>query len=204
MTGRLLTAEEHFRQDDDDWARETVVQRIESVGDLFHWIVGVTRPRANTVLPEDDRDMLFEYSKHRVAHMVVGAYAVAAHGLPRYTKDISIGLRQGKDYAVRFWEALAEFGAPVDQHTIEELPDDSLIHQIRTEPLRVGIRKNRPDTDFDRCRMRRYEAEFDQLIFAFAGYEELIEIKRRAVRGQDLVDIDRLKQQKRNLRHAGD
>ena len=156
------------------------------------------------MLPEDYRDMLFELSKHRVEHLVVGAYAVAAHGLPRYTKDIDIWVRPGMDNAVRLWEALAEFGAPMDQHTVEDLANEALIHQIGTEPLRVDILKNLADMDFDRCLTRRYEAEFDQLIIAFLGYEDLIESKQRAGRSQDLVDIDRLEQQKRNLRNAGD
>jgi predicted nucleotidyltransferase len=156
------------------------------------------------MLPEDYRDMLSELSKHRVEHLVVGAYAVAAHGLPRYTKDIDIWVRPGMDNARRLWNALAAFGPPMDQHTIEDLANENLIHQIGTEPLRVDILKRLADLDFDRCLERRYEAELDEVRIAFLGYEDLVESKRKAGRGQDLVDIDRLEQQKRNLRDDAD
>ena len=55
------------------------------------------------------------FNAARVEYLIVGAYAVSAHGLPRATGDMDLWVRPAIDNAERVWRALAEFGAPLDR-----------------------------------------------------------------------------------------
>ena len=61
----------------------------------------------------DFRDLLAEFNAHGVEFLVVGAHALAAHGLVRATKDLDIWVRPERTNAERVLTALAAFGAPV-------------------------------------------------------------------------------------------
>ncbi len=63
------------------------------------------------MLNPDFRDMLSALSEHDVDYMVVGAYALAFHGLPRATGDIDIWVRCSPENAGRVWEAVQVNGA---------------------------------------------------------------------------------------------
>ena len=45
--------------------------------------------------------------------LVVGAHAMAAHGVPRATGDLDVWVDPAPENAERVWQALLEFGAPV-------------------------------------------------------------------------------------------
>ena len=45
------------------------------------------------MLNSDFRDILSAFSEEKVEFMLVGAYAVAAHGLPRATGDIDLWIK---------------------------------------------------------------------------------------------------------------
>ena len=62
------------------------------------------------MLNPDFRDMLSALCDQQVEFMVVGAYALAAHGLPRATGDIDLWIRRSDDNAPRVWRAIANFG----------------------------------------------------------------------------------------------
>ena len=57
----------------------------------------------------DFRDLLALFDAHRVEYVVVGAYALAFHGAPRFTGDMDILVRPGIRNARRIIAALAEF-----------------------------------------------------------------------------------------------
>ena len=62
------------------------------------------------MLNPDFRDMLSALCDQQVEFMVVGAYALAAHGLPRATGDIDLWICRSDDNAPRVWRAIANFG----------------------------------------------------------------------------------------------
>ena len=58
----------------------------------------------------DFRDLLALLNTHKVDYMIVGAYALAFHGAPRYTGDIDILVKPDEVNAQRIMAALDEFG----------------------------------------------------------------------------------------------
>jgi hypothetical protein len=62
------------------------------------------------MLNPDFKEFIQSLNDHRVRYLVVGGYAVALHGYPRYTKDIDIWVELAPDNAVRIIGALQQFG----------------------------------------------------------------------------------------------
>jgi len=91
------------------------------------------------VLNPDFRDMLFALSSADAEFLLVGAYALAAHGLPRATGDMDIWIRRSEENAVRVWRALRRFGAPLTGLTKDDLKTPNLVVQIGVAPRRIDI-----------------------------------------------------------------
>src|SRR5437773_12561528 len=69
--------------------------------------------KESQLLNPDFRDILSAFCKEKVEFMLVGAYAVAAHGLPRATGDIDLWIKCSDSNANRVWSDLAKFGVPL-------------------------------------------------------------------------------------------
>jgi hypothetical protein len=69
------------------------------------------------MLNEDYKDMLHALSEEKVRFLLVGAYALAAHGYPRATMDIDIWVVPSPQNADAVLRALHRFGAPLDNLT---------------------------------------------------------------------------------------
>src|SRR5437899_11535016 len=87
----------------------------------------------------DFRDLLAAFNARGVEFLVVGAYALAAHGLVRATKDLDVWVRPDVDNAKRVFDALAAFGAPLHDLTVDDLARPGLIFQIGVEPIRIDV-----------------------------------------------------------------
>jgi hypothetical protein len=91
------------------------------------------------LLNPDFRDMLSALCEESAEFLLVGAYALAAHGLPRATGDMAIWIRRSDENAQRVWRALQRFGAPLARLTIEDLKTPDLVFQIGVAPRRINI-----------------------------------------------------------------
>ena len=75
-------------------------------------------------------EMLSELSAAGVDFLIVGAHALAAHGVPRATGDLDIWVRPSRDNAARVLEAIARFGAPLFDLTVDDLTRPDTVFQI--------------------------------------------------------------------------
>lgn len=75
----------------------------------------------NLLLHPDFRDMLSALNAEHVEFLLVGAYALAAHGLPCATDDMDIWIRCSDENAQRVWCDLQCFGAPLTDVTLDDL-----------------------------------------------------------------------------------
>lgn len=91
------------------------------------------------MLNEDYRDILHAFSDEKVRFLLVGAYALAAHGYPRATMDIDIWVMPSSENAAAVLRALRRFGAPLHNLTKEDLQKDGTIFQIGVAPRRIDI-----------------------------------------------------------------
>ena len=57
---------------------------------------------------QDFKELLELFNAHKVEYMIVGGYALAFHGAPRYTGDIDILVKPDEENAQRVIGALEE------------------------------------------------------------------------------------------------
>ena len=140
-------------------------------------------------LYRDFADLLAAFAKFEVRYLVIGGYAVALHGRPRFTKDLDIWLAASPENRQRATRALAEFGAPL--HIFASLansgPDD--VVWFGAPPLRIDLLQTVSGVTFEECwqnhvKMRLGETEVNVLALA-----DLVASKLAAGRPQDLLDI---------------
>jgi len=91
------------------------------------------------LLNPDFRDILSAFIDHRVEFLVVVGYAMAAHRLPRATKDLDLWVRPEAENAARVLEALDAFGAPRHGLIAEDLASAGTIYQVGVPPHRVDV-----------------------------------------------------------------
>ena len=138
----------------------------------------------------DFRDMLSALSAERAEFLVVGAYALAAHGLPRATKDLDIWVGRSGDNPQRVYRALANFGAPLDHLSPSDLAAADTVLQIGVEPNRVDLVTSIDGVDFGEAWAGRSDLAIAGLTVPVLSREHLIRNKRAVARPQDLVDVE--------------
>jgi len=139
-------------------------------------------------------EMLHALSDAGAKFLVVGAQALAAHGYVRATKDLDIWIAPTEENAKRVWEALANFGAPLQQLTKSDLMTPGTIFQIGIDPSRIDIITD-IGIDWTRAWANRVVQRMDDMDVPSLGKDELIEAKRLAGRPEDLRDIEILQRQ---------
>ena len=143
-------------------------------------------------LNPDFRDMLLALNDVDADYLVVGAYAVAAHGHPRATGDLDIWVRADVDNAPKVFAALSAFGAPMDQISEEDFASPSIVFQIGIPPGRIDILTVVSGLDFGSAWNSRMSITMDGITFSVVSRTDLIANKRASGRPKDLADIDAL------------
>lgn len=144
------------------------------------------------MLNPDFRDILSAFNARRVDYLLVGAYAVAVHGLPRATGDIDLWVRATPDNAKAAWRALEDFGAPLDRLTPADLQFPERVVQLGVSPRRIDLMTSIDGVDFDTAWRDRIKVRVDDLEIPTISLQHLIANKRAVGRPQDLADADRL------------
>ncbi|WP_153558107.1 hypothetical protein [Roseimaritima sediminicola] len=143
-------------------------------------------------LNPDFRDMLHALNDADADFLVVGAYAVAAHGYPRATGDLDIWVRADVGNAPRVIAALSAFGAPMDQISEKDFASPSLVFQIGVPPSRIDIMTDISGVDFGAAWDSRISITIDDITFSVLGRADLLANKRASGRPKDLADLDAL------------
>lgn len=127
-----------------------------------------------------------------VAFMVVGGYAVAAHGHPRYTGDLDIWVLVDRHNAEKLIEVLREFGFGALDLGAEDFLVDEQVVQLGREPVRIDLLTGLDGVAFSDCIDRAVVVDIDGMHVPFISREDLVRNKRSSGRSQDLADIDAL------------
>ena len=143
-------------------------------------------------LNPDFRDMLHALNDADADFLVVGAYAVAAHGHPRATGDLDIWVRADVDNAPKVIAALSAFGAPLEQISEEDFASPSIVFQIGVPPGRIDILTDISGVDFGTAWDSRLSITIDDITFPVLGRADLVANKRASGRPKDLADLDAL------------
>jgi len=143
-------------------------------------------------LGKDLREFLSLLGKHEVRFLVVGGFALAAHGVPRYTKDIDIWLDASEDNARKVLLALEEFGFASLGLEIQDFTTPDLVIQLGYEPNRIDLLTGLTGVQFDEAYPKRIANMIDGVSIWIIDRASLIANKRAFGRPQDLVDATEL------------
>ncbi len=146
------------------------------------------------MLEPEFRDILKSFNQAGVEYLVVGAYALAGHGLPRATMDLDLWIRRAPENATRVIKALAAFGAPRHVATRQDLLNPDMRVQVGVEPVRVDILMSISGVDFDSAYAARLTIAMGDVVMPILDREHLLANKRASGRTKDLVDVEWLEQ----------
>ncbi|MBI2215344.1 MAG: nucleotidyl transferase AbiEii/AbiGii toxin family protein [Acidobacteria bacterium] len=127
---------------------------------------------------------------HRVRFVVVGAYAVAFHAKPRYTKDIDIFVATDAENARRLVAALEEFGFGSESFCANDFMHPGRIVQLGFPPSRIDLLTSIDGVTFEEAWTGRVEGHYGATEVWYLGRDELIRNKRDSGRPQDLIDLE--------------
>lgn len=146
-------------------------------------------------MSNDFSDMLSALSETRAEYLVVGAYALAAHGIVRGTLDFDIWVRPTPENASRVWDALIRFGTPLHAVTRSDFETPGIVFQIGVVPNRIDMLTEVSGVVFERAWANKIESVvFGHTVFVIGRYD-LIENKRATGRDKDLLDVASLENQ---------
>jgi predicted nucleotidyltransferase len=144
------------------------------------------------VLNQDFKEFIQSLNDNHVRYLVIGGYAVALHGYPRYTKDIDIWIDMNPDNAAKMVRALKQFGfGSLGLKTADFLVPDQII-QLGYPPNRIDLMTTPPGVDFETCYASRVKVVIDDVTVNFIDLENLKKSKKAAGRLQDLADLENL------------
>jgi hypothetical protein len=123
--------------------------------------------------------------------VIVGAFALAYHGLPRFTRDIDVLVRPSAENAARVVAALRDFGF-TSGITAGDLALEDRVLQLGHPPLRIDVLTSISGISFEEVWGGRVAAELDGVPVFFIGREQFVRNKRAAGRAKDLADIEPL------------
>ncbi len=143
---------------------------------------------------EDFLDLLDCLAAERVEFVVVGAFALAQHGLPRATGDIDFLVRASAQNAQRVYTALSRFGAPLASAgvTPADFEKPGTVYQMGVAPRRIDILTEASGISFDEAWSTRIVREIDGRDVPFLALEPLLKNKRATGRAKDEVDAEAL------------
>ena len=143
---------------------------------------------------DDFHDILAALVAQDARFLVVGAHALAVHGVPRATVDLDIWIDPHPDNARRVWRALAAFGAPLDALRLHEsdFTKPDAVAQLGLPPNRIDILTGISGLTFSEAWLARTEADVEGVRAPILGGEALIRNKRASGRHKDLGDVEAL------------
>jgi len=134
-------------------------------------------------------EMLSALSAADVEYLIVGAFALAAHGNPRATGDIDVWVRPSRENAERVLRALRGFGAPLVDLSVDDLVAEDTVFQIGVAPVRIDILTGIDGVRFEDAWARRVLVPIETLSVPVLSLVDLAVNKRASGRPKDLADL---------------
>ena len=144
------------------------------------------------MLNQDFKEFIQSLNENDVHYLVVGGYAVALHGYPRYTKDMDIWVGRDRENASHIVKALDQFGFSSLGLKAEDFLETDTIIQLGYPPSRIDLITTLPGVDFEISYANKVEVDFGDVKVYFIDLENLKKNKRVSGRNQDLADLENL------------
>jgi len=146
------------------------------------------------MLTADFKEFAALLNSNGVKYLVVGGYALAAYGHPRYTGDMDFWIGTAADNTEKVLLALDQFGFKSLGIQKQDLTEPNQVIQLGFPPVRIDLLTSIDGVDFDDCYARRLDLEMDGLALGFIALDDFKTNKKAVGRHKDLADLETLEQ----------
>jgi hypothetical protein len=146
-------------------------------------------------IQSDFRDLLELFNKNRVEYVIVGGYALAFHGAPRYTGDLDIFISPSEDNAHRIMNALNQFGFGSVGLSLQDFKEPNKVIQLGYPPVRIDIVTSITGVGWAEAHQNRVAGKYGDITVYYIGREQFVTNKRAVGRKKDLADLEALSEE---------
>ena len=143
----------------------------------------------------DFKELLELFNKHKVEYLIVGGYALAFHGAPRFTGDIDLFVRPIRENAERILAALNEFGFGSLDLSEDDFTTPGKVIQLGVPPIRIDIITSISGLSWGKADMGKVTGQYGRTPVCFIGRDDFITNKKATGRKKDDADIEALGEQ---------
>lgn len=140
----------------------------------------------------DFSELLKLFEAFRVEYVIVGGYALAFHGAPRYTGDLDILVSTDSENADRVMDALAEFGFGESNLSASDFTEEGRFVRLGHPPVRIDVLTSISGVSWEAVHTNRVRDTLGDMQVNFIGRRDFIINKRASGRAKDLADIEAL------------
>jgi len=141
---------------------------------------------------KDFKELLELLNAHAVEYLVVGGYALAFHGAPRFTGDIDLFVKPDPENAQRLLAALADFGFGSLKLSVEDFSQPDKVVQLGVPPVRVDFVTSITGVSWEQASSGRVAGTYGDVPVRYIGRDEFVANKRACGRKKDLADVEAL------------
>ncbi|MEO5714600.1 MAG: nucleotidyl transferase AbiEii/AbiGii toxin family protein [Luteolibacter sp.] len=145
-------------------------------------------------LHQDIREFIELCLSRKVEFLLVGGYALAFHGAPRFTEDIDLMVLVSPENADRLHRVLVDFGFGEVGITRDDFLQANQVIQLGRAPNRIDILTGVSGVTWEEAWASRTQVNLDGIEIQVIGKLELMRNKQATGRPQDLADLARLQQ----------
>lgn len=142
----------------------------------------------------DFEELLRLLEEHGIEYMIVGGYAVAYHGYPRFTKDIDLFFRLTRENALRLRQVLVAFGFREEDLPLEAFMTSGNVLTFGIAPTRVDLINEIDGVTYDEARPNVVRGKYGGVEVTFIGLADLVKNKKATPRAKDKGDVEELGQ----------
>lgn len=143
-------------------------------------------------LTQDFKEFIALLNGNNVRYLIVGGYAVAFHGHPRYTKDLDIWIDPAVENIEKLLETLKQFGFGSLGLKAEDFEDPEDMIQLGLPPNRIDLFTGLKGITFDSCYETKVGIEINETIAYVIDLHNLKQNKKATGRPQDIADLSNL------------
>lgn len=150
----------------------------------------MTSPEVN----EDFEDLIGALVRAECDFLIVGAHALAMHGIPRATAALDVFVRPSSENALKVVEALEQFGPPLQAHGIsaDDFSKPGVVYQLGLPPRRIDLLTQISGATFDEASQDAMSGQFGRHPVKCIGLQALLLNKRSTGRTKDIADAEQL------------
>ena len=141
---------------------------------------------------KDFKELLELFNDRGVEYVIVGAHALAFHGVPRYTGDIDLLVKPSGDNARRIIEGLTAFGFGEIGLDVSDFETPGSVIQLGHPPVRVDIMTSIDGVSWEAVDGDKVRGQYADLDVFYIGREQFIANKKAIGRHKDFADIEML------------